>query len=44
MLKSNVAWSTEKDSYNAGKNTAKEAVKILCKLKLHFYIHQQIIM
>ena len=36
MLKSNVAWSTEKDSYNAGKNTAKEAVKDLMQTKVAF--------
>ena len=44
MLKSNVAWSTDKDSYNAGKATAKKAQMTLFKQRSHFYIHQLIMM
>ena len=33
MLKSNVAWSTNENSYEQGKETAKKA-------ELLFYIHQ----
>ena len=36
MLKSNVAWSTNKNSYEAGKETAKEAVKDLVQTKVAF--------
>ena len=36
MLKSNVAWSTDKDSYNAGKATAKKAVVDLVQTKVAF--------
>ena len=36
MLKSNVAWSTKKNSYEAGKETAKEAVKDLVQTKVAF--------
>ena len=36
MLKSNVAWSTNKDSYKAGQETAKKAVKDLMQTKVAF--------
>ena len=36
MLKSNVAWSTDKDSYNAGKATAHKAVCDLVQTKVAF--------
>ena len=36
MLKSNVAWSTNKDSYKAGQKTAKKAVKDLMQTKVAF--------
>ena len=36
MLKSNVAWSTNKDSYKAGQETAKKAVKDLIQTKVAF--------
>ena len=36
MLKSNVAWSTDKDSYNAGKASAKKAVCDLVQTKVAF--------
>ena len=36
MLKSNVAWSTDKDSYNAGKATAKKAANDLVQTKVAF--------
>lgn len=36
MLKSNVAWSTNKDSFKAGQETAKKAVKDLMQTKVAF--------
>lgn len=36
MLKSNVAWSTDKDSFNAGKASAKKAVCDLVQTKVAF--------
>ena len=36
MLKSNVAWSTNEDSYTQGKETAKKAVVDLVQTKVAF--------
>ena len=36
MLKSNVSWSTDENSYNAGKECAKKAVVDLMETKVAF--------
>ena len=36
MLKSNVAWSTNEDSYTQGKETAQKAVQDLIQTKVAF--------